>query len=182
MKDKSSVSLHSVFKAGYQKKHKQEGALIKQGYTYDKELSNHNQQFYFNPDTKKLITNVSGTHNARDWGTNLMLATGRLKKSKRYKEAHSSYDKARTKYNPTESTVTGHSLGGAIASGIGKGSDKIVTYNKGATIGQKTRKNEASYRTKYDPVSTFAQKTKTLSNKGIDPHAVSNLKHEKISV
>jgi hypothetical protein len=39
-------------------------------------------------------------------------------------------------YRPINSVITGHSLGASIASGIGSNQDKIITYNKGNTIGQ----------------------------------------------
>ncbi len=177
---KEKIGIGRVIDAGYQKRAKQEKSFSKEGYTFDKELSNHNQQFYFNPTTKKLITNVSGTHNAKDWGTNLMLGLGQLKKTKRYKEANRKYNAARTKYNPSESSVVGHSLGGGIASGIGKGSDKITTYNKGVAWGQKTRKNEKAYRTKFDPVSMNATKIKTLAPRSFNVHSSSNLKGARI--
>lgn len=170
----SGTSLHSVISNSYAKKSKQAKGLEKDGYVYDHELSNHNQQVYYNPEKKKLITSVAGTHNWSDVGTDIYLAAGKLKKTNRYKEAHSTLRKAKAKYNPSESSVVGHSLGGAIASRIGQKEDKIITYNKGATIGEKKRKNETHIHTTGDIVSTFAPKDKVINYKGFNPLSAHN--------
>ena len=74
-----SILLHKVLKNSYNPK---PNAL--KGYTFDSELSNHNQQVYYNPnekENKKLIYSVTGTHNLKDWGTNLYGALGMIKKT-----------------------------------------------------------------------------------------------------
>ena len=43
---------------------------------------------------------VAGTHNLRDVGTDFMLGIGKLISTSRYKEAKSTIDKAKNKYNP----------------------------------------------------------------------------------
>lgn len=174
-------SLHKVLQNSYHKKSKQSTSLANEGYVFDSDLSNHNQQVYYHPDKKKLLYSVSGTHNLKDVGTDLYLAAGLLKKTNRYKEADTTYKKAREKYKPESSTVVGHSLGGSIASYVGKKEDKIITYNKGATIGQSNRKNETSIRTRGDPVSMFAKKDKELPF-AFDAHNTNNLKKTSYSV
>jgi hypothetical protein len=47
-------------------------------------LSNHNQKVYYNPTERKLLYNVSGTHNISDIGTDIYLALGGLKNTNRY--------------------------------------------------------------------------------------------------
>jgi len=81
-----NVSLHEAIYSSY---HPKEGKAIlgKKGYIYDDKLSNHNESVYYNPTEKKLLYNVAGTHNLRDWGTNAYLAVGKLKDTNRYKEA-----------------------------------------------------------------------------------------------
>ena len=37
----------------------------------------HNQQVYYNPNEKKLLMSVAGTHNLRDVGTDFMLGIGK---------------------------------------------------------------------------------------------------------
>lgn len=181
------VNLYDVLKAGYTNKKDQ---LRNNGYNYDKSLSNHNQQVYFNPTNKKMIFNVTGTHNFRDVGTDLYLAAGNLKGTNRYKEADKRFKEAKLKYKPTKTSVVGNSLGGTIAGYIGGKDDNIVTHNKGATIGQKMRSNETHYRVKNDLVSVLnanSKHTKNLSNKNWfkDPynaHLVDTVKNEKIFV
>ena len=85
------VSLHNVLKNSY--KSKPTGNM--NGYELDKSLSNHNQQVYYNPNEKKLLMSVVGTHNLRDIGTDFMLGIGKLKNTSRYKEAKTIIDKAK---------------------------------------------------------------------------------------
>ena len=86
------VSLHSVLKNSYKSK---PSAKNMNGYELDKSLSNHNQQVYYNPNEKKLLMSVAGTHNLRDVGTDFMLGIGKLKHTSRYKESKSTIDKAK---------------------------------------------------------------------------------------
>ena len=69
-------NLYDLLKASYKNSHEQATSLSRFGYNRDEELSNDNQQAYFNPEKKKLIYTVTGTHNAKDWGTNAYLAVG----------------------------------------------------------------------------------------------------------
>jgi hypothetical protein len=41
--------------------------MSKYGYQIDKGLSNNNQQVYFNPESKKLLYNVTGSQSLNDW-------------------------------------------------------------------------------------------------------------------
>jgi predicted alpha/beta-fold hydrolase len=159
-------------------------------------LSNHNQQVWYNPNTKKMLFNVAGTHNLKDWGTDLYLAFGKLKDTNRYKEARNILNEAKRKYgNDIETKISGHSLGGAIAQYVGGKDDKVYTLDKGATIGQKTRSNENAYRTSGDIVSALnanSTRMNTLNNynksTGFIPldilkaHNVENIKNDNIFV
>jgi predicted alpha/beta-fold hydrolase len=129
--------------------------------------------------------NVAGTHSMNDWGTNAMLAIGKLKNTKRYKEADETLKKAQEKYKPTNTAITGHSLGGAIAQNFhNRGS--VTTLDPAYTIGQKTR-GEA-FRSKGDLVSLLGSKAthmKTLdhnTSNSLQAHNVSNIKDENIYV
>jgi hypothetical protein len=155
------VSLYSALKNSYSSNEEAKKDMIQKGYVLDTKLSSHNQKVYFNPKTKKILYTIAGTHNIYDVGTDLYLALGKLKDTKRYKEAKKILEKAR-KYYPSNTgvDVVGHSLGGTIASGIGKGKDNIISYNKGATIGQKSRDNEKSIRTSGDVVSALSSLNK----------------------
>ena len=97
----------------------------RQGYQYDNQLSNHNEQVWFHPDNKKLLHNVTGTHNLKDWGTDLWLAAGGLRSTNRFKEADRTLKAAKAKYNVNNATISGHSLGGSVGQAIKK--DKLYT-------------------------------------------------------
>jgi hypothetical protein len=186
----SEVKLYDVLKNSYSNKKKQMDSLKKNGYNYDSMLSNHNQQVYYNPSDRKLIVNVSGTHNWHDVGTDAYLAAGKLKDTNRYKEADLTFKEAKLKYKPIKTNVIGNSLGGTIAGYIAGKNDKVITHNKGATIGQKMRANETHYRINGDLVSLLnanSKHTVNLSNPNIlkDPfhaHLVNTLKDKKIRV
>ena len=190
-----SINLYDALKSSYGDK-KSQDKLKSSGYNYDSMLSNHNQQVWYNPNTKKMLFNVAGTHNLQDWGTDLYLAFGGLKNTNRYKEASKILDEAKRKYgNDIETNITGHSLGGAISQYIAGKNDKVYTLDKGATIGQTTRSNENAYRTSGDIVSALnanSTRMKTLNNynkaQGFLPldilkaHDVNNIKDEGIFI
>ena len=132
-------------------------------YKLDKELSNHNQQVYYNPDHKKLVVSVAGTHNLRDWGTDIFLGAGKLKDTNWYKEAKSIYDKAKNKYNPLQSSAIGHSLGGTIANYIASGNDKAYGLDSGYTIGQTSRNNSKQFRSSGDVVSALGSNASNMT-------------------
>ena len=185
------LDLHDALKNSYSKNHKEN----MNGYNLDKELSNHNQQVYYNPEHKKLVVSVAGTHNARDWGTDFYLGIGKLKDTNRYKEAKSVYDKAKYKYNPLQTTAIGHSLGSSIANYITSGNDKSVGLDGGYTIGQKARNNSTQYRSNGDIVSALGSNAKNMTTlkspqirtglglvDALRSHDVSNIKHNGILV
>ena len=150
------LDLHDVLKNSYSNKHREN----MNGYKLDKELSSSNQQVYYNPEHKKLVVSVAGTHNLRDWGTDIFLGAGKLKDTNRYKEAKSIYDKAKYKYNPLQSTAVGHSLGSSISNYITSGNDKSVGLDSGYTIGQKARSNSTQYRSEGDVISALGANQK----------------------
>jgi hypothetical protein len=53
---------------GYLPSESQQGKeMSKYGYQIDKGLSNENQQVYYNPESKKLLYNVTGSQSLQDW-------------------------------------------------------------------------------------------------------------------
>jgi len=189
-----SLNLHEVLKNSYASRNKQKGAFKNQGYVYDSNLSNDNEQVYYNPSQRKLLFSVTGTHNLRDYGTDLWLAAGKLKDTKRYQEAKNILHRAKQKYHISNATLAGHSLGGLVQY-IGNRNDKVYTLDKGATIGQKIRSNEKAYRTSGDLVSVLNannRRMKTLKNPHIETgnfiidsfnaHSVDNIKNSNIKI
>jgi hypothetical protein len=192
-----SLNLHDVLNNSYASRDKQKGAFKNQGYVFDSDLSDINQQVYYNPREKKLLYSVKGTNplSLKDLGTDAYLAMGKLKDTNRYKEAEKKLQLAKTRYSPKDVVVAGHSLGGSISQYIAGKNDKVYTLNKGATIGQKTRSNENAFRTKGDAVSLLnsnSTRMQTLKNPNIITkirpvdallaHNVSNIKKENIFV
>jgi hypothetical protein len=192
-----SLNLHDVLNNSYASRDKQKGAFKNQGYVFDSDLSDINQQIYYNPKEKKLLYSVKGTNplSLKDLGTDAYLAMGKLKETNRYKEAEKKLQLAKTRYSPKDVVVAGHSLGGSISQYIAGKNDKVYTLNKGATIGQKTRSNENAFRTKGDAVSLLnsnSTRMQTLKNPNIITkirpvdallaHNVSNIKKENIFV
>ena len=57
-----------------------------------------------------MLVSVAGTHNLKDFGTDVQLAFGNLKNTSRYEEAKKVLEKAKKKYDGSDVTVTGHSL------------------------------------------------------------------------
>ena len=159
-----NLTLHTAIKNSYSSKK----ANNMQGYKLDNELSDHNQSIYFHPEKRKLLYSVTGTHNLSDVGTDFYLAAGHLKDTTRYKKAHQGLRDAKKKYGVDKATIVGHSLGGTIAGYIASDGDSVHTLDKGATIGQKIRKNEKAFRISGDAVSALNQFTPgmtTLPNK-----------------
>jgi hypothetical protein len=147
------------------------------GYIKDIKLSNHNQSVYVNPNEKKMLFNVSGTHNLSDLGSDSYLALGKLKDTNRYKESDNMLKMAKEKYKGYQTSLTGHSLSGAIVNGIAsKTNDKVYALNGAYTIGQKTtdNKNFHNYRVKNDIVSTFGigKNVKLISNNDVVKHGL----------
>jgi hypothetical protein len=200
------VSLYDSLRVGYiGDENKQGKEMGKYGYQIDKSLSNQNQQVYYNPETKKLLYNVTGSQSLQDWvNSDLKLALG-LRKNEgkpiiergieallpnswkkgfdrsyenvfggfkntiRYKEADETLKKAKSKYQPADVNLTGHSLGGRIIQDIAKKSDKVYALDAGSTIGQKVKggPNRNIYRTAGDVVSgttAWNQHVHTLAN------------------
>jgi len=168
-------------------------------YVYDHELSNKEDAVYHNPKDNKLLIAYRGTANLDDAKTDASLAFGELRNTKRYDRSENTYHKAKSKYNGSNTTLVGHSLGGSLASAIGRDSDSIISFNKGngliPSTATKTKSNEKSYRIKGDLVSIVPDRNTTTinNNKYIDylnpwwynranAHSTKHLKNSNIYV
>ena len=188
------LSLYDTLHNSYKPLKDQKKFYKDKGYYIDKKLSNDNQQVLYNPTTKKLLYNIAGTHNLKDWGTDAYLLAGKLKETNRYKEADNTLKLAKQKYGINSATVTGHSLGSSIGNFISKPEDKFYGLDAGYTFGQKTRDyggNHQNFRTAGDLVSVLGagrnDTLKTLKNRNwlkdpLTAHNVENIKNEKIFV
>ena len=164
---KGDLDLYEGFKNSYASRKDQEKFGADAGYIFDAELSNDNQQVYFNPTSQKMLYSVSGTHNLSDIGTDIQLMRGRLKDTKRYKQSQATLDKAKEKYQPESVTGYGTSLGGQIVNNLSD-IDRKITLNKATPIFGKSSKGE-HIRSQGDIVSIFganAKHAQTLSGGG----------------
>lgn len=167
-----------MLKLGYKTEKKQGKVMNKYGYKIDNELSNENQQVYYNPDKKKLLYNVTGTHNLADKITDVKLAFGGLKNTERYKSAENTLQKAKDKYKENKVVITGHSLGGSIGNYIKKPDDELFALNSGVTLGQTTKGGNAkNYRVQGDVISGLGANQKNMTTlpspyKEYDPYKV----------
>ena len=197
------LSLYDSLRVGYIGDENKKGReMAKYGYQIDKGLSNDNQQVYYNPESKKLLYNVTGSQSLNDWvnvdaklalggtigkgikaigkplerGISALLPSswrnkfergyenivGGFKDTTRYKEADETLKKAKAKYAPAETAITGHSLGGSTVQDIAKKSDKVFALDPGQTIGQKVKGNQNVYRSAGDIVSLASAGSKNL--------------------
>ena len=163
---KGCMSLHGALKNTYDTKDNQSKFGKDCGYDYDQDLSNDNQQVYYNKDKNHLMFSVSGTKSLNDIGTDLkmMVSKDGVKNTDRYREARDTLNKAKNKYNPSSTTGVAHSLGGTIISNL-DGIDKKITMNKAHTNPfTKTPGNETHIRTYGDAVSFLSSMNKHTSN------------------
>jgi uncharacterized alpha/beta hydrolase family protein len=161
------MNLSDVLAVGYKKEEEQQKYFSDNNYIRDNQLSNADNQAYFNKNENKLIFNVTGSHKIKDFlFTDPLLAFGGIKLTDRYKQSDKLLKEAKKKYQPEKTTVVGHSLGGSIAGLIGTGDD-VFTLNKGSTIGSTIRTNEKAYRSGGDVISLLnsgSKRIKTLKN------------------
>jgi hypothetical protein len=65
---KPPLTLYDSLRVGYLPNKNQQGQEMDRfGYKIDKGLSNENQQVYYNPESKKLLYNVTGSQSLSDW-------------------------------------------------------------------------------------------------------------------
>ena len=154
-----NMPLHKALKLSYLDDNKKKKKLLKKyGFRLDEDLSSHNQTVAYNPGNQRMLYSVAGTHNMDDLKTDLQLAFGNLKRTKRYTEAVNTLDRAKNKYKGSkENIITGESLGGTITSYLPY-DDKTRAFavNSGYTIGQQSRNRGGrltNYRVKGDLIS-----------------------------
>lgn len=156
--DESKLVFAKALEGTYKTKKESADMMAKSNYILDSELSNIQSRAYFNKDENKLLITYRGTKNLiNDVPTDISILLGTLKNTDRYKSSKKLYDKAKEKYNPSQTTIIGDSLGGSLASEVGRTSnDQVLTFNKGAGLLEPltmTKTNEKSYRWKGDIVS-----------------------------
>lgn len=170
---KDKISLYKALKIGYTRDiNKQKKALKNYGYVIDSGLTRPREQVVaYNPTNKKLLLIENGTdvRSGKDLATDLLLATGSIKETRRVEDAKNAIMKARKKYNvPVENiNIASHSLGGQISNMVVPSGANAYNYNAAYIPGQKARPNVHNFRTKGDIFSAYSpqENTKVLENK-----------------
>ena len=147
------LNLYNVISNGYKDEATMENFGKSKGYILDKDLSSKTEQFYYNPETNKMLMNIRGTASLDDIKTDFQMLRGKLKETDRYKQADTKLKQAREKYKDYDRTITSHSLGGAISERIATPDERVISLNK-ADLGGK-RKNHIDIRTTGDLVSSY---------------------------
>lgn len=188
------IKLYSALRLGYlRNERKQKKRLKRFGFRLDEELTTRDHLVAYNPTSNRVLFVSNGTQisSPSDLYTDLAgVGLGRLKQTDRFERDQSAYLKAKKKYNDAPVKLVGHSLGGGIISAMDlKKGDRAVTYNA-ANVYQKKRENVTNIRTAGDPISAFANDTRTLSNPAslverlnpLQPHNLQNIRLEPIFV
>lgn len=170
-------------------------------YVRDEELSNEEHETWVNEERKHVISTIRGTKVLSDLAPDMHIMLGKGKESTRYKRERKLFQSSLDKYGEGWShDVTGHSLGGYIAQGLGtEFNDEIsnaYAFNPGSSPLQ-TRLNPARARMKKpvkqdnshihtiwvdgDPISVFGRdKTHNVTvydqAEGVsNPHTICNI-------
>lgn len=191
IRPKLRTDLGDLLSNSYKPQQEANENMKKKGYKYDKELSNMETKIFVDETSGEPIIVHRGTVRVKDWVDDAKLALGFGKTTQRLKDAQEINKKVEAKYNKPVHNV-GHSLGGYIAENAG-GKGNVITYNKGAGIGDLfTKKNSGRQLDIFadsDLVSTIARKTQksnkeVIKNKNrsilkpinyLNAHKVSNL-------
>jgi hypothetical protein len=104
-------------------------------YMLDKTLSSPNHTIFHNPANGETVVSFRGTSNMADWGTDANLVIGAERQNKRYVEEDQTMRAVIAKYGKGHLAVTGHSLGGGLATTMGERYDvESYSFNPGLSV------------------------------------------------
>lgn len=114
--DDPLTSVHLGFsKIAYETPDVQREYASQLGYTIDDELSSKNYTVFHNPETSNTVLAFRGTKEIADAPVDGLVLLNMGSHSQRYKNAGSVARKVVSKYGLSNSSSTGHSLGGALS-------------------------------------------------------------------
>ena len=176
------TELEDLIKASYKKSTDAEKIGKKYNLKLDSTLSSPEQKVFIDKKGKPIIAYRGSTSSniknfTRDWlMSDVGILTGTSQYDPRIKRSKDVYEKVIDKYSGKTPTLIGHSLGGHIAELVGESNkdNKVITYNKGAglgDIGKKINKNQTDIRTGGDLISALS-----LTQKGGKKITIDNTK------
>lgn len=172
------------------------------GFVYDRDLSSRYTAVYVGPD--RIIIAARGTvpSDPEDLKADALIVAGQFAKSDRLKKSIKDVEAVVQKYPGKRLEFTGHSLGGKVASELGKAvGGKVVTFNMGTSpleIAQslkdkaicafsnsencKRLKQQTHYTTGVDPISfasLFMHGSKHVKAEKANVHGLANFRPSK---
>lgn len=146
-KKSNSMKLYAIFSdIAYKNTLKERSDKLKHYERYlgvwkiDDELYNEDVAVFVNYDTTEIVIAIAGSrlnqrkHCLRDLKTNIGILSGTDRLSKRMEDINNLFDAVDRKYQSYTKVVTGHSLGGRMASNLSKQNDiTAITYNQGSS-------------------------------------------------
>jgi hypothetical protein len=163
----SPTELEDLIKASYKKSTDAQKIANKYNLKLDSQLSSPEQKVFIDKKGNPIIAYRGSTSSnlknfTKDWLiSDVGILTGTSQYDPRIKRSKDVYEKVKEKYGRL-TTLIGHSLGGKIAELVGesdKDLKKVITYNKGAgigDIGKKINKNQTDIRTGSDLISALS--------------------------
>ena len=183
---------HLVTASGqaYQSENSRQTTINKQGnWQYQPQMSNNKRAVYFDREKNEYVVGLRGTviSDPEDLQDDLAIVKNSLVNRPRFKREKLFLEQLKKRHNPSRITLTGHSLGGALATQLAqKTGDHAVGYNSGTapTVGNfvgntvrrfKNGSKVKTYNVSSDPISLTNPWSKRINRKrGLDPHSLNN--------
>lgn len=159
-----------------------------EGFSMDRQESNSKRAVFVNPASKEVVISHRGTDPTAgsNLSTDVAIALGLESMTRRYKNATARDAATKDKYKGYNIQLTGHSLGGSIATNSAVANNiPAKVYNSGGGLlnfshfmKPKKQQRVTHYTTVADPLSLTSKLRPTkqvyVKQKGLNPHSLSN--------
>jgi hypothetical protein len=146
------ADIKELLNASYKSQKEAQQLLDPYGFKYDPQLSSMTEKVFLDQYGNPIILHRGSKRVVDDWlKSNVPLALGLESEAPRFQKSKKLVDTLREKYPGKQITSVGHSLGGSLAEK--SGADRIITFNKGAGLGDIGRSipiSQTDIKTKYD--------------------------------